>query len=44
MGVDCLGTLSHNLHNKLCCDVHEAGNGHRFRDSQSGTDVEREWP
>ena len=31
MGVDCLGTLSHNLHNKLCCDVHEAGNGHGFR-------------
>ena len=31
MGVDCLGTLSHNLHNKLCCDVHEAGNGHGFQ-------------
>ena len=30
MGVDCLGTLSQNLHHKLCCDVHEAGNGHRF--------------
>ena len=31
MGVDCLGTLSHNLHNKLCCNVHEARNGDRFR-------------
>ena len=31
MGVDCLGTLSHNLHHKLCCVVHEAGNGHGFR-------------
>ena len=31
MGVNCLGTLSNNLHNKLFYDVHEAGNGHRFR-------------
>ena len=30
MGVDCLGTLSHNLHNKLCFDVYEPGNGHGF--------------
>ena len=31
MGVDCLGTLSHNLYNKLCFNVYEAGIGHGFR-------------
>ena len=31
MCVDCLGALDHNLFHKLCCGVHEAGNGHGFR-------------
>ena len=26
--MDCLGALGHNLCNKLCFGVHEAGNGH----------------
>ena len=26
--VDCLGALDDNLFHKLCCGVHEAGNGH----------------
>ena len=29
--VDCLGALDHNLFHKLCCGVHEAGNGHGIR-------------
>ena len=29
--VDCLGALDHNLFNKLCCGVHEFGNGHGFQ-------------
>ena len=29
--VDCLGALDHNLFNKLCFCVYEAGNGHRNR-------------
>ena len=28
---NCLGGLCWNLFNKLCCGVHEAGNGHGFR-------------
>ena len=28
---DCLGGLCWNLFNKLCCGVHEVGNGHGFR-------------
>ena len=31
MGVDCLGTLSHNLCIKSCFDVYEVGIGHEFR-------------
>ena len=26
--MDCLGTLGHDLYNKLCFGVYEAGNGH----------------
>ena len=26
--MDCLGTLGHDLYNKLCFSVYEAGNGH----------------
>ena len=29
--MDCLGTLGHDLYNKLCFGVYEAGNGHGFR-------------
>ena len=29
--VDCLGPLDHNLFNKLCVGVYEAGNGHGNR-------------
>ena len=29
--MDCLGALGHNLYNKLCCGVHEAGHGHDYR-------------
>ena len=29
--MDCLRALVHNVYNKLCCGVHEAGNGHGFR-------------
>ena len=29
--MDCLGALCHNLFNKLCFDVYEAGNGHGIR-------------
>ena len=29
--MDCLGALGHNLYNKLCFGVHEAGNGHGIR-------------
>ena len=29
--VDFLGALDHNLFNKLCFRVHEAGNGHGIR-------------
>ena len=43
MGVDCFGTLSHNLHNKLCCDVHEDKNGHVFR-VHKVEPMLREWP
>ena len=43
IGVDCLGTLSHNLHNKLYCDVHEAENGHGFR-VHKVEPMLRDWP
>ena len=26
--MDCLGTLGHDLYNKLCFDVYEVGNGY----------------
>ena len=29
--MDCLGALGHNLYNKLCYGVHEAGNDHEIR-------------
>ena len=29
--MDCLGALDHNLYNKLCCGVYEAGNDHGIR-------------
>ena len=29
--MDCLGALGHNLYNKLCFGVHEAGNDHGIR-------------
>ena len=29
--MDSLRALGHNLFNKLCCSVHEAGNGHGIR-------------
>ena len=28
--MDCLGTLGHDLYNKLCFGVYEAGNGHEI--------------
>ena len=31
--MDCLGALGHNLYNKLCCGMYEAGNGHGIRRS-----------
>ena len=29
--MDCLGTLGHDLYNKLCFGVYGAGNGHGIR-------------
>ena len=28
--MDCLGTLGHDLYNKFCFGVYEAGNGHEI--------------